>query len=267
MAVLDCCPICLEEVQDGIICWHCDHLVHHRCIRGGGPIPCPICRSPWAVYTCPAPRAPDRTSVIETLAWATRQITRHRVAPGHRVAPYTPTPQASRPPRPVAAAQDIMFLCCGVDHRPEGAERAMLYTTRWDSARNRWLESWHCNMCDLTVGRRDVPPFPHWHIFGCPNHGRHTVVVDAWLRPLRIVGQACTRDHNGLYRVVNECSGGFDNRDDQGWIPRFRQLQGTSLPHWLLVDDDSLPELTEYQRVHAEPVSYTHLTLPTICSV
>ena len=131
-------------------------------------------------------RAPDRTSVIETLARATRENpfdTGHRranpFATGHRVAPYTPTPQDSRPPRPPCiAAQDIMFLCCNVDHRPEGAERAMLYTTMWDPVRNRWLEHWHCSVCGLTVGPSDVPPFPHWHIFDCPSHGRHTVVVD-----------------------------------------------------------------------------------------
>ena len=246
-------------MDDGIFCWQCDHLVHYHCIQEGGPIPCPSCRYPWAVYTCPAPRAPDRTSVIETLARATRANpfdTGHRranpFATGHRAAPHTPTPQGSRPPRPPCiAAQDIMFLCCNVDHRPEGAERAMLYANIWDSATNRWQDSWHCNICGLTVGRRDVPPFPHWHISGCPHHGRHTVVVDAWLQPFRIVGQACTMDHNGLFRVVTECSEGFDNRTDRAWIPRFRLLRFTSFPHWLLVEDDDMPELSEYQRLAA----------------
>ena len=207
------------------------------------PMPCPFCRSPWAVHTCPAPRAPeapDGTSVIETLARATLRNqfdTGHRranpSATGNRLAPSTRTGWV---PRPVVATQDIMFLCCNVDNRggaeprPEGAERAMMYTITWDFGLNRWKESWRCTMCGLSVGRSAVPPYPHWHVFDCPSHGRHTVVVDCFLRPFRIVGQACTRDDRGLYKVVIECTEGFDHRIRPLWIPRVRQLQGTSLP-------------------------------------
>jgi len=243
MAVQECCPICLEPLPDGICCWGCDHLVHQRCIRNSRPIPCPICRSPWAVYTCSyaIPDDPSTRIEIDRLLHGQRAIL-------HRAAPYAVGRRP--PPRPLMPPRDVMFLCCHDGDDPLGtyevAERAMSYSPHLNEVSNRWLDFWHCEVCGLLVDRRDVPAFPPDHLGRCSRHGRHTVVVDCWSRPFRIVGQACTR-----YGVpIATCNGGFDDRNPPSCIPRFRPLRGTRIPHWVFVGETSNPELTEYQRQH-----------------
>ena len=248
MAVQECCPICLEPLPDGICCWGCDHLVHQRCIRSCRPMPCPICRSPWAVHTCAFNWVPDGRSIVDVIVGV--HARRRALLP--RAAPYD---IGHPPPRPAAPPKDVMFMCCHDGDGPLGtyevAERAMSYSPHLNEVSNRWLDFWHCEVCGLLVDRRDVPAFPPDHLGRCSRHGRHTVVVDCWSRPFRIVGQACTFHELGMYRgVVNTCTGGFDDRNPPSCIPRFRPLRGTRIPHWVFVGETSNPELTEYQRQH-----------------